>query len=105
MRMKVQVHSSIEKSERAHQVLMPPTNKSIASTQMDVDHQKIGRKISDLHGQKATTECMITREIITNLGVSTQAEAEAKAKAKTNLSIASSTKEILTIGQGTILSS
>jgi hypothetical protein len=80
MRMKVQGHSSIAKAERAHQVLTPPTNKSTTPTQMNADHWKIGRKISDLRGQKATIECSILGEIITSPGVATQAEAAQRPK-------------------------
>jgi hypothetical protein len=45
MRMKAQGQPSTTKAEKAHQVLIPCTSKSIALIQMDVDHQKIGRKI------------------------------------------------------------
>jgi hypothetical protein len=105
MRTKVQGRSSIAKVERAHQVLMPHTNKYTTLTPMDADHQKIGRKILDLRGQKATTECMIPGEIITRPGAATQDEVAAGAEVKTSLSIACSMKEILTIRQGTVQSS
>jgi hypothetical protein len=50
MRTKVQVPLSIVKVERTHHIPILHTSKSIALIQMDVDHQKIGRKISDLRG-------------------------------------------------------
>jgi hypothetical protein len=45
MRTKAQGQPSTTKVEKAHHVLIPCTSKSIASIQMDVDHQKIRRKI------------------------------------------------------------
>jgi hypothetical protein len=50
MRMKIQDPPSTTKVESAHQILIPHTSKSIALIQMDVDHQKIERKILDLSG-------------------------------------------------------
>jgi hypothetical protein len=44
MRMKAQDLLSTAKAERTHQILIPYTSKSIALTQTDVDHRKIGKK-------------------------------------------------------------
>jgi hypothetical protein len=62
-------------------------------------------KNSDLRGQKATTECTISGEIITNPGAATQAVAATGAEAKIDISIACFTKETLIIAQGTVPSS
>jgi hypothetical protein len=69
---------------------------------MGVDHQKIGRKISDLHGQKVRTWHMILEKIASKLEAVTQVEAKAGANFKTYLFIACSTRETLFIGQGTV---
>jgi hypothetical protein len=102
---KVQGHSSTARAKKAHRVLMHHRNKFTASTQMDAEHLIIGRKILDLHGKKARIERMILGEIITKPEVATQVEAMVRAELKTDLSIACSTKETLTIGQGIVPSS
>jgi hypothetical protein len=48
MRTKAQGQPGTTKVERAHRVLTPRTSKSTTSTQMNVEYQKIGRKISEL---------------------------------------------------------
>jgi hypothetical protein len=64
--------------------------------------QKIGRKISDLHARKATTECMTLEEITSKPEVATLVEAEIGVKVKEGLSIACPMRKTLTIGQGII---
>jgi hypothetical protein len=93
MRTKVQDLPSTEKAERAHQILTLHTNKSIALIQMDVDHRKIGRKISDLRGSKARAERTTPEEITTIQEVVIQIEAEAETETKIDLCIACSTKK------------
>jgi hypothetical protein len=72
---------------------------------MGADHQKIGRKILDLHGQNVRIGHMILKKIATKPEVVTQDEAEVGAKFRTDLFIACSTRETLIIGQGTVPSS
>jgi hypothetical protein len=79
---------------------MQHTSKFIASTQTDVNLQRIGRKISDLCGRKVRTECMTLGEINRKPEVATPTEVEAGTEVKKNLFIACSTKETLTIRQG-----
>jgi hypothetical protein len=43
-KMKVQGHSSTARAKKAHRVLTHRTNKLTASTHMDADQRKIGRK-------------------------------------------------------------
>jgi hypothetical protein len=64
------------------------TNKFTTSPQMDADHRKIGRKISDFCSKKARIEHMNLGEIITKLEGATQVEAALGAELKTDLSIA-----------------
>jgi hypothetical protein len=45
MRMKVQDHSNTVRAKKVQQVLTLPANKFIASTLMEVDHQRIGKKL------------------------------------------------------------
>jgi hypothetical protein len=72
---------------------------------MDVGHQKIGRKFSNLHSSKARAERTTPEEITTFQEVVIRIEAEAGTETKTDLCIACSTRETHTIGQGTIPSS
>jgi ribosomal protein S4 len=95
-------HSSTARAKRVHKLLMQHTRKFIASTQMDAGLQRIGRKISDLCGRKAITERMTAEENTSNLEVATPAEAKAGVKLKKDLSIACSTRKILTIRQGIV---
>jgi hypothetical protein len=104
-RTKFQGHSSTARAKKAHQVLSHLTDKFTASTRMDVDHRKIGRKISNLRGQKARIGRMILEKIATKLEAGTQIEAVVGAEFKTNLFTVCSTKETLTIGQATVPSS
>jgi hypothetical protein len=105
MRMKVQGHSTTSRAKKAHRILMHRTNKFPSSSWLDVDHWKIGRKISDLRDKKVSIGCMIPRENINKPGAATQAEAAVGAELKTNLCIACFTKETLTIEQGIVPSS
>jgi hypothetical protein len=82
--------------------LMQHTSKFIALTQTDVDLWRIGRKISDLRGRKARTECMTLGEIISKPDVATPTETRVGAEVKKNLFIACSMKETPTIGQGIV---
>jgi hypothetical protein len=43
------------RAKKVHQVLTHLTDKFTISTRMGADHQKIGRKILDLHGEKVGT--------------------------------------------------
>jgi hypothetical protein len=72
---------------------------------MDVGHQKIGRKISDLHGWKARVGHTTLEEITTTQEVVIQIKVEVGAKTKINLCIVCFTRKIQTIGQGTVPSS
>jgi hypothetical protein len=72
---------------------------------MGADHQKIGRKISDLHDHKARIRHMTLERITTKPEVVIQIKAVVGAKFKTNLSTACSMKETLTIRQETVPSS
>jgi hypothetical protein len=85
-----------------HKLLMQHTRKFIALTQTNAGLQRIGRKISDLCGRKVITERTTTEEITSNPEAATLAEAEAGVKLKKDLSIACSTRKILTIGQGIV---
>jgi hypothetical protein len=105
MRAKVQGHSSIARAKKAHQVLTHLTYKFTVSTQMDVNHQKFGRNILDLLGQKVRIGCMILEKTATKPLVATQIEVAVGAKFKISLSIACSTKVTLTIGQEIVPSS
>jgi hypothetical protein len=67
---------------------------STTSIQKYADHQKIGRKILDLHDPKARIEHTTLEEITTTLEVAIQAEAEAGVETKTYLCITYSMREI-----------
>jgi hypothetical protein len=69
---------------------------------MDAYHQKIGRKISDLCGQKARAEHTILEKITTTQEVVIQVKTEAGAETKTYLCIVYFMREIQSIGQGTV---
>jgi hypothetical protein len=97
MRMKVQDNSSTATVKKVHQVLMLHIGKCIASTLIDVDHHRIGRKTIDLRGKKVRIEYMTPGEIISKPEVATLAEAEAGAEVKKNHFIVCSTRKILTI--------
>jgi hypothetical protein len=101
MRTKAQGPPSTAKAERAHRVLTLHTSKSIALIQMDVGHQKIGRKILYLHGWKARPEHTTPEEISITQEVVIQIEAEAGAETQIDLCIICFTREIQTIRQGT----
>jgi hypothetical protein len=81
---------------------MQHTRKFIASTQTDAGLQRIGRKILDLCGRKAMTERTTAEEIPSNPEAATPAKAEAGVDLKKDLSIACSTRKILTIRQGIV---
>jgi hypothetical protein len=100
----VKVHdlSITVRTKKAHQVMTHSTDKFMAPTQMDADHQKIGRKILDLRDQKARMEHTILEKTATKPKVAMQVEVVAGAECKTNPSIACSMKETLTIRQETI---
>jgi archaellin len=72
---------------------------------MDVGHQKIGRKILDLHDWKARVGHTSPEEITTTQEVVIQIKAEAGAETKIDLCIVYFTRKIQTIGQGTASSS
>jgi hypothetical protein len=100
--MKVQGHSSIARAKNVIQALTHLIDKFIVSTQMGMDHQKIGRKISDLRDQKVRIVHMILEKIASKLEVVTQVEDKAGANFRIDLFIACSTRGTLIIGQGTI---
>jgi hypothetical protein len=77
-------------------------DKFTVSPRMGADHQKIGRKISDLRDQKVRTRHMILEKTASKPEVVTHVEAEAGANFRTYLFIACSTRETLIIGQGTV---
>jgi hypothetical protein len=95
--MKVQGRSSTTTAKKAHHVSTHLIDKFTASTRMDASHRKNGRKILDLHDQKARIGHMILEGIATKPEVVTQIEVVVGAEFKTSLSIACSTKETLTI--------
>jgi hypothetical protein len=99
--MKVQGHSSIARAKIVIQALTHLTDKFIVSTQMGMDHQKIGSKISDLRDQKVRIVHMILEKIASKLEVVTQVEDKAGANFRIDLFIACSTRGTLIIGQGT----
>jgi hypothetical protein len=76
------------------------TSKFIASTKMDAGLRRIGRRISDVCARKVIAERMTPEEITSKIEVATLAEAEAGVKLKRDLTIACSTKRILTIDKG-----
>jgi hypothetical protein len=61
-----------------------------------VDHQKIGRKISDLRGLKAKAELIYPKEITTQEAV-IQIKAEVEGETKTDLCIACFMRQTHTI--------
>jgi hypothetical protein len=65
---------------------------------MDVGHQKIGRKMSDLRSQKARAEQTTPEGITTNQEAVIQVGAKAGAEIRTDLCIACFMREIQTIG-------
>jgi hypothetical protein len=74
MRAKAQGHSSTPRAKKAYQALTHLTNKFPASTRMDADHRRIGRKTSDLHRQKMRTGHMILEKTEAKLEAATQIE-------------------------------
>jgi hypothetical protein len=98
-RIKVQGHSSIARAKKAIQALTHPTNKFTVSTRMGADHQKIRRKISDLHDQKVRIGHTILEKIASKLEVVTQVKAEAGGDFRIGVFITCSTRETPIIRQ------
>jgi hypothetical protein len=65
--------------------LMLHTNEFIASTLMNANLQRIGRKTTDLHGKKVRIEHVTPGEITSKPEVATPADAEVGAEVKKNL--------------------
>jgi hypothetical protein len=72
---------------------------------MGADHQKIGRKILDLHGEKVGTWHVTLEKTATKPEVVTLVKDEARAEFMIDLFIACSMRETLIIGQGIVPSS
>jgi hypothetical protein len=85
--------------------LTPHISRSTTSIQVDADHRKTGRKISDLRARKMRTEHTTLKETTTTLEADIQPEAEAGAETKIDLHIAYFMRERQTIGQGIVPSS
>jgi hypothetical protein len=105
VRTKVQDHSSTPKTKRVQQVLIQLTSKFTASTLMAMDRERIGIKTSNLCDRKVRIERMTQEKIISKIEEATQAEAEVGANFKKSLFTTCFLRKILTIRQGTVLSS
>jgi hypothetical protein len=105
MRTKVQDHSSIAMTKKVQQVSTRPANKFTILTLMEADLRRIGKKSSDLRDRKAGAECMTQEKIMSKTEVATPTGAEAGAEIMKTFCIICFMREILTIGQGIVLSS
>jgi hypothetical protein len=72
---------------------------------MEADLRRVGKKTLDLRGRKARVECMTQEKITSRTEVATLTEAEAGAEVKKSLCIICFMREILTIGEGIVMSS
>jgi hypothetical protein len=104
MKTKALDHSNTAKAEKVQQASMQHAYKFTALILMDVDLQKIGRKILGLRSKRTKVDPMTQEGTISKAKEVTPTGAEAGADIKTSLCIVCFMRKTLTIGQGIVLS-